>query len=99
MNTINIEGRNMLVAYNSVGMAYAWDTTIRSITEENKTVTIIHKPKGKRTFYKHVYDKDQELKIYKGWYGLNLMKDVMVSYEDSAFDKLNNYQDKLIYQF
>lgn len=96
---LNIEGRNMIVAYNSVGMAYAWDTNIKSVTEDNKTVTIIHKPKGKRTFYKHVYDKDQELKIYKGWYGLDLMKDVMVSYEDSAFEKLNNYQDKIVYQF
>jgi hypothetical protein len=96
---MNIEGRNMIVAYNSVGLAYAWDTTIKSITEENNTVTIIHKPKGKRTFYKHVYDKNQGLKIYKGWYGLNLMKDAMVSFDNSAFDKLKHYQDKIVYQF
>jgi hypothetical protein len=48
--TLNIEGRNTLAAYNSMGIAYAWDTTIRSVTEKNNLVTVIHKPKGKRTF-------------------------------------------------
>jgi hypothetical protein len=87
MKMLNIEGRNTLAAYNSVGIAYAWDTNIRSVVEENGTVTIIHKPKGKKTFFKHVYDKDQEMKIYKGWLNVDLMEDVMVSYEESAFNK------------
>lgn len=96
---MTIEGRYTIAAYNSVGIAYSWDTTIKSVTEENNTVTIIHKPKGKKTAFKHVYDKDQELKIYKGWLKVDLMEDIMVSYEESAFSKLNQYQDKLVYQF
>jgi hypothetical protein len=96
---MTIEGRYTIAAYNSVGIAYSWDTTIKSVTEENNTVTIIHKPKGKKTAFKHVYDKDQELKIYKGWLKVDLMENVMVSYEESAFSKLNQYQDKLVYQF
>jgi hypothetical protein len=96
---MTIEGRYTIAAYNSVGIAYSWDTTIKSVTEEGNTVTIIHKPKGKKTAFKHVYDKDQELKIYKGWLKVDLMENVMVSYEESAFSKLNQYQDKLVYQF
>jgi hypothetical protein len=96
---INLEGRYTMAAYNSVGIAYSWDTTIKSITEENNTVTIIHKPKGKQTYYKHVYDKDQELKIYKGWLKISLLDDVMISYDESAFSKLNPFQSKLVYQF
>lgn len=96
---MNITGRYTIAAYNSVGIAYSWDTTIKSVEENGNKVTIIHKPKGKKTAYKHVYDKDQELKVYKGWLNVDLMEDVMISYEESAFSKLNQYQDKLIYQF
>jgi hypothetical protein len=96
---LNITGRCTLAAYNSVGIAYAWDTTIKSVTEDNNTITVIHKPKGKKTAYKHVYDKDQELKIYKGFLNVDLMKDIMISYEESAFKPLKQHQSKLIYQF
>ncbi|MED3562298.1 hypothetical protein [Bacillus xiapuensis] len=92
-----IQGRNTLAAFNSVGIAYAWDTNIKSVTEENGIVTVIHKPKGKKTFYKHTYTKDQEMKIYKGWLNVDLMKWEMESYEENAFEKLNQYQDKLLY--
>lgn len=96
---MHIEGRNTLAAYNSVGIAYSWDTNIRSVTEENGEVIVIHKPKGSKTFYKHTYTKDQELRIFKGWLKLDLMKDVMESFEENAFDKLKSYKDKLIYQY
>ncbi|MEH7116206.1 hypothetical protein V7128_02105 [Neobacillus vireti] len=96
---INLEGRYTVAAYNSVGIAYAWDTNIKSVTEENGKVTLIHKPKGSKTAYRHIYDKDQELKIYKGWLKVDLMKDEMVSYENSAFKPLEQYQSKLVYQF
>ncbi|MNF93823.1 hypothetical protein D3C84_765140 [compost metagenome] len=95
---MNIEGRNTIAAYNSVGIAYSWDTNIRSVTEENGKVVVIHKPKGKKTFFKHTYEKDQELQIFKGWLKVDLMKDVMESFEESAFNVLNQYKDKLIFK-
>lgn len=94
---LNIQGRNTLAAYNSVGIAYAWDTNIKSVTEENGTVVVIHKPKGSKTAYKHTYTKDQELQIFKGWLNVDLMEDVMVSFEDNSFNKLNQHNDKLLF--
>jgi hypothetical protein len=96
---INIEVRNTIAAYNSMGIAYSWDTNIKSIEEINNKVVIIHKPKGKQTYFKHTYDKDQELKIYSGWLKVDLMKDEMYSYDENAFSPLNKYGDKLVYTF
>lgn len=82
-----MNGKHTIVAYNSVGIPYVWDTTIREVKQENGKVTVIHKPKGKQTFYKHTYTKDQELHIYEGWSGMKNDADVMVSFE--GLPKLN----------
>jgi hypothetical protein len=91
---MNLKGRHTLTAFNSVGIAYSWNTNIHSITEENNSVTIIHKPKGSKTHYKHIYNKDQELKLFSGWLPINLQNDVMVSYDESVFNQLAAYENK-----
>lgn len=78
-----LKGKFTIVAFNSVGFPYAWDTNIIDFKQENNRVTITHKPKGKRTAFKHTYDKDNELKVYNGWLGLDLMKNEMMSFDSN----------------
>lgn len=56
-----------IVAFNSVGILYEMKTKIEEITESEKEVKVIHRPKGKKQNFKHTYTKDSSLKIYKGW--------------------------------
>ncbi|MDP9675201.1 hypothetical protein J2W97_001184 [Paenibacillus jamilae] len=56
-----------ITAFNSMGVPYEMQTTIKELKEENNKLIVIHKPKRSRTIYKHTYDKDSELRIYKGW--------------------------------
>lgn len=81
-----MEGRYTIVAFNSVGFPYIWNTTIREVADNGDgSISIIHKPKGKKTYYKHTYNKDNELKVYKGWLNNKINEWEIVSYDSDVF--------------
>jgi hypothetical protein len=55
-----LKGKYTIVAFNSIGFPYAWDTNIIDMKEDHGRIIITHKPKGKRQAFKHTYDKDNE---------------------------------------
>ncbi|EPZ47682.1 hypothetical protein [Alicyclobacillus acidoterrestris] len=89
-------GKYTIVAFNSVGIMYEMKTNIISVTEEHDRVIVIHKPKGKRSGFKHTYDKDSELKIYKGWVDTGVNEQLMY---ESYQPVLQQIQGELVYTF
>jgi hypothetical protein len=83
-----MKGRYTITAINSFGMFYTMQTTIHSFEKGEKEVKIIHKPKGQKTHYKHVYVKDQALKIYKGWIEIEQPKE-SISFDTSSAPIIN----------
>jgi hypothetical protein len=89
-----LTGKYTIVAFNSMGFPYSWDTNIISMTEEKGKVTVIHKIKRTKKAYKHTYDKDNELKIYNGWLGIDVSQNEMMQYDSNLLD---NVKGELVY--
>lgn len=94
-----IEGRYTIVGFNSVGFPIAWHTNIRSVTFNGSEIEIIHKPKGKRQFFKHTYDKLNYTRLYKGWLKENILDMDFISFDKTCLAMFDKHEDKKVFSF
>lgn len=92
----DIKGRFTIVGFNSVGFPVSWDTNIQSVEQNGKDLVIIHKPKGKKQYLKHTFDKLNRTSIYKGWLKEDTSYLDFVSFDPECLGMFDKYEDKKV---
>src|SRR5690606_9267813 len=92
-------GRYTIVGFNSIGFPISWDTNIRSVSFDGKEIEIIHKPKGKKQYFKHTFDKLNYTRLYKGWPKEDATDIDFISFDEKCLNIFNKYEDKKVFSF
>jgi hypothetical protein len=76
----NLKGEKVtIIKFSDFGFPIAWNTTLNKAeslpyAQYNESLQIIHKPKGKRSYFRNTILPGEDILIYKGWLNIDTEK-------------------------